>query len=140
MKKYWKLPKQDLELWLEALRSGEYKQCSGILHKPEEGYCCLGVFARVKLGDNFDEKDYGEAGLDNISEFDDFEVLNGYQEDGLFNILTSFNDGDFIFSHSLDEVMLLPEIVNHNNVDVENLQKQSFEFIADFIEKYVEAV
>ena len=36
--------------------------------------------------------------------------------------------------------MLLPEIVNHNNVDVENLQKQSFEFIADFIEKYVEAV
>ena len=32
------------------------------------------------------------------------------------------------------------DVLNACNVDVENLQKQSFEFIADFIEKYVEAV
>lgn len=29
--------------WVEALRSGEYKQCRGALHKPGDGFCCLGV-------------------------------------------------------------------------------------------------
>lgn len=28
--------------WLNALRSGDYKQCTGRLHKGE-GFCCLGV-------------------------------------------------------------------------------------------------
>lgn len=30
------------KLWLEALRSGKYKQTKRVL-KNEEGYCCLGV-------------------------------------------------------------------------------------------------
>lgn len=32
--------------WLEALRSGNYKQCTGYLHKGE-GYCCLGVLEDI---------------------------------------------------------------------------------------------
>lgn len=36
------------KLWVEALRSGEYKQARGALNRPPEGiaqpgYCCLGV-------------------------------------------------------------------------------------------------
>jgi hypothetical protein len=33
------------EQWIAALRSGEYKQCTGKLYRPGEegGYCCLGV-------------------------------------------------------------------------------------------------
>lgn len=31
-----------VELWLTALRSGEYQQARGYLHT-DEGYCCLGV-------------------------------------------------------------------------------------------------
>ena len=33
--------------WLEALRSGEYKQCQGSLTDNGGGYCCLGVLAKV---------------------------------------------------------------------------------------------
>lgn len=33
--------------WIEALRSGEYKQCRGKLHKELVGYCCLGVLCDI---------------------------------------------------------------------------------------------
>lgn len=36
--------------WIEALESGNYNQCTGRLFNGE-GYCCLGVGARVFLGD-----------------------------------------------------------------------------------------
>jgi hypothetical protein len=34
------------QTWLEALRSGKYKQTQWTLHN-SEGYCCLGVAAKV---------------------------------------------------------------------------------------------
>jgi hypothetical protein len=34
------------KLWIDALRSGEYGQCKGVLHS-EEGYCCLGVLTDI---------------------------------------------------------------------------------------------
>lgn len=34
------------KLWVEALRSGEYKQTKHLLHD-DEGYCCLGVLCEV---------------------------------------------------------------------------------------------
>jgi hypothetical protein len=34
--------------WVEALRSGEFKQATGTLHSPAGGgYCCLGVAASI---------------------------------------------------------------------------------------------
>lgn len=36
------MPKEMLEKWLAALRSGKYKQATGALEK-DGGYCCLGV-------------------------------------------------------------------------------------------------
>ena len=33
-------------LWIEALRSGEYKQTREYLHNPQ-GYCCLGVLCDI---------------------------------------------------------------------------------------------
>ena len=32
--------------WVEALRSGKYKQCKGRLQK-KDGYCCLGVLCDI---------------------------------------------------------------------------------------------
>jgi hypothetical protein len=32
--------------WVEALRSGKYKQCQGILKRNDE-YCCLGVLCDI---------------------------------------------------------------------------------------------
>tara|TARA_R110000796_G_C14396988_1_gene417127 strand:- start:84 stop:413 length:330 start_codon:yes stop_codon:yes gene_type:complete len=39
----------NIETWVTALESGEYDQCKGTLHNGE-GYCCLGVYAKVVLG------------------------------------------------------------------------------------------
>ena len=33
--------------WVEALRSGEYRQCREQLHGFENQYCCLGVLCKV---------------------------------------------------------------------------------------------
>ena len=35
------------KVWVEALRSGEYKQGKGMLYRPEETHCCLGVLCKV---------------------------------------------------------------------------------------------
>ena len=34
------------QMWIEALRSGEYKQTSGLL-RDENGHCCLGVLCDI---------------------------------------------------------------------------------------------
>ena len=40
--------KEVKKLWLEALRSGEYKQGQGQLHNPSENvFCCLGVLCDI---------------------------------------------------------------------------------------------
>lgn len=37
--------------WLKALRSGEFKQCTGDLTDGSGGYCCLGVLQKVITGE-----------------------------------------------------------------------------------------
>lgn len=32
--------------WIEALRSGDYEQCNGLLHSRKKD-CCLGVLAKI---------------------------------------------------------------------------------------------
>jgi hypothetical protein len=44
-----KMPKELKQKWLDALRSGEYKQATGAL-KNGNGYCCLGVLQMVADG------------------------------------------------------------------------------------------
>lgn len=45
-----KMPKETLDKWLAALRSGEYKQTPGVLRSLDGGYCCLGVLQHVLDG------------------------------------------------------------------------------------------
>ncbi len=50
MDKKYKLPKEFATKWLEALRSGEYKQGQEVLcsfTKEEVTYCCLGVAGHI---------------------------------------------------------------------------------------------
>lgn len=60
MSNYNQLAPEVKDLWLEALRSGEYKQSvarmrvtpesgSGLCEKHGEGYCCLGVLTDIAL-------------------------------------------------------------------------------------------
>lgn len=55
--------KQDVkEKWVQALRSGEYQQGNGVLHRPgrtgdypePEQFCCLGVLCRIAVESGLD--------------------------------------------------------------------------------------
>lgn len=37
------------EKWTDALRSGEYAQCTGALNAPGKGHCCLGVLCELAV-------------------------------------------------------------------------------------------
>lgn len=37
------------EMWLEALRSGDYKQTTGCLNNGKGGFCCLGVLTDLYI-------------------------------------------------------------------------------------------
>lgn len=49
--------KENRRLWVEALRSGEYKQGQGYLRSHDDHYCCLGVLCDL-AGANWRPTDY----------------------------------------------------------------------------------
>jgi hypothetical protein len=95
--------------WLDALRSGQYKQTVGRL-KDSEGYCCLGVLCDVLKGDLGSE--WGDADL------------KGYDT----HPPTPFA------RHATGDGELFPHwgaLINRNDIG-----GKSFEQIADVIEQY----
>jgi hypothetical protein len=61
--------------WVAALRSGEYAQTRGYLHRARSGYCCLGVLCEIAVAEGVIEKgDYPYA--------DDDEVHYGPEGEG----------------------------------------------------------
>jgi len=51
MNKKWK------KKWVKALRSGDYEQCTGKLHKAGDGFCCLGVLCDIVGAGRWKKKD-----------------------------------------------------------------------------------
>ena len=97
--------------WVEALRSGKYKQGTGELHnKKENTYCCLGVLCAINgIIINEDNSSL-------IDRIDDREVLgihtsNGtfLGDDGMFNTsLDSLNDsGNYTFDEIADIIQTI---------------------------------
>src|SRR4051812_34484552 len=41
--------KEHRDIWVKALRSGEYKQTKGALHTADGAFCCLGVACDLAL-------------------------------------------------------------------------------------------
>lgn len=39
--------KKNIRKWVAALRSGDYTQTTGMLHRLNDGYCCLGVACEI---------------------------------------------------------------------------------------------
>jgi len=58
--------------WLEALRSGEYKQGSYALHKSDR-FCCLGVAIEVLTDLEWED-------CDDPSDFEDRKQVKGFEE------------------------------------------------------------
>lgn len=72
-------------LWLEALRSGEYKQGVGVLHnETEDTYCCLGVLCDVaiKQGVNVET-----TTLERHGGLDDEREVTAYGDEAEYQIL-----------------------------------------------------
>lgn len=42
-----KIPKDKIEIWIDALRSGKYKQGNKSLQPSKNEYCCLGVACKI---------------------------------------------------------------------------------------------
>jgi len=95
------------EKWLQALESGEYKQCRMELHDDNGGHCCLGVASLVlgneeRVGSTLNDDEVKELGLRSdcgaISEGSWQVTDDGIEEKGGgFQSLTGLNDSGATF-------------------------------------------
>lgn len=109
------------EKWINALRSGEYKQTQGNLYEPGVGYCCLGVLTDLYLKEKGLEWDTngtnsysGWGSVDDEYEFLPDSVRNWaglkdnrgtYEDDTLeFPALTDLNDNGNTFDDIADVI------------------------------------
>jgi hypothetical protein len=85
------MKKEIAEKWVQALRSGDYKQGSDVLHNTSNNtYCCLGVLCDIyqQEGNKFNSVSDGSLGV---------ETANGFE-----NLPATFFD---------DHPDVLPEVV-----------------------------
>lgn len=86
-----KLPKEFKKKWLEALRSGDYKQGTSIL-KNNDRYCCLGVACSV-AGYERTLDSYKTGYIDDKRRFKNVpEILKGGFENPITSELMDMND------------------------------------------------
>lgn len=121
--KEFRLPRKFTELWLNALRSGQYKQGIGALCTPEEKYCCLGVAGHL-------------SGINKWNRKNDITRI------AFLNTGTHFKrfEKNFKFPKKLpkeligdaDDNLLVSTLVAMNDTG------KSFEEIADWIEENIE--
>ena len=122
--------------WLEALRSGKYKQTKNTLRTPE-GFCCLGV-----LCDIHDKHQSRSTAWIPVCDWDDEEIVDSYeycgeQTDISYTIRQEFFpalNGEFIdppFGAKLDIGNFIRNLMHLNDV-----QDYSFAQIADYIEEH----
>ena len=92
MTKTKELPK-NIETWVTALESGEYDQCSGALHNGE-GYCCLGVYAKVVLGYDDEAILSSSYGVDSAGPTEVYDKIWGDTSlvDGVYHTGIDMND------------------------------------------------
>ena len=102
--------------WVEALRSGNYKQGTMYLRDQESGYCCLGVLCDVIRPDGWGFHDEKE----DVSQPHVFS-------DG----------GDEQLSPASRDFFGIPEEIHRELIDMNDAQGKNFSEIADYIEEYL---
>ena len=142
--------------WIENLRSGKFKQCTGSLFQYEfdelkqiiensEGYCCLGVLCSIRGSDNYrlEGYDFIESSLVITSKIELPEELIG--EKHLPTLLASMNDG-FTFKKYKETTentsyVFSDKINNYFSHEGQLMSYRcTFEEIADFLETNFEIV
>lgn len=102
------LTQDQLDKWLVALRSGEYKQITNYLKTPD-GYCCIGVL----------------CDLVNHDAWDDPNVAGSW---------SSWKSGAITFEAGLPPAFL-PDAVQCKLIHLNDADGKSFSEIADWIEQ-----
>lgn len=92
--------KERIQLWANALKSGEYEQTTGTL-RDKFGYCCLGVACQIAIDNGCTVKVEQEVGEgDNCYHYDESEgnlplsVIKWYGLEGEDPILKHINGED----------------------------------------------
>jgi hypothetical protein len=111
--------------WIEALRSGEYRQAQGSLHDQDNGgYCCLGVLCKVmgaEFGSVGDDADQSYDYVPHIGR----RVLSAGEDEEL--------GADVLGEIGIPDQKPLIQM-NDGNTDL-GIAQHSFSEIADYIEK-----
>ncbi len=102
--------KEAIKLWIEALRSGEYKQCQFALEK-SSGNCCLGVACRVA---------YLKEGVSLV--LDEVGRLSG---------------GSLASQIYVKAWLSLPDCIQDNLIKMNDIKNCSFLEIADYLETLI---
>jgi len=134
-KKFNKTPGQALRLWINALRSGKYKQGKSklkqrdVVHPEECLYCCLGV--AKELYEKYENKGKSLGRSGNL-------VLSGKNKVVCDWLGLNSPGGLFKKSPNFDTYKKLPEYQGYCCVDLAQANDSgvSFKVIAGFIEKY----
>lgn len=143
-----RMPRELGEKWLAALRSGEYKQCAGVLKDTEvvvpdsektvTGHCCLGVLQEVADGDcERVENELSYAKLPSAEWLDNhnimFRALRWDNEGNAVQVATYPNTENdvYLFVGESTSVMKASEI---------NDDGTPFAEIADMLEQHMEYV
>lgn len=111
--------------WLEALRSGNYKQCTGKLCNvisTNKSYCCLGVLLDVAKSKGFD-MDITDAPHDYPG--DNYCMRFTYKQ----------NSSDGELPNSFREEVGISNVHEQQLIDMNDDDRSSFTEIADYIEK-----
>lgn len=91
---------QNIQTWVDALRSGEYQQCQETLHNGK-GYCCLGVYAKVNnlATDEFMVSSDCVEGPQSV-----YEDIRQVLDNDLVDDLIQMNDGGDSFKDIADYI------------------------------------
>lgn len=111
------LPKDVKKKWVEALRSGDYRQTVGTMYNPSvDGYCCLGVLEHCITGE--------------VEKYEGFVGSASYQEAPTPKFWDKVNAQSYYLS--VDKLMEMNDGEGEYNGNV-----KSFDEIADWIEANV---
>lgn len=113
------LTKKQKQDWIEALRSGKFKQGKNFLHdKEDDSYCCLGVLAKInecKIWEsdkqlNLDRHEKILLGDDNCDDDDGYGtfMLIGMPKHNKKLSLAKMNDRGYTFEQIADVIEDLP--------------------------------
>jgi len=115
------------EQWIEALRSGKYRQGKHVLRDKEDKFCCLGVLCdlyRKETGHG----DWGES-LDNY-------VFGSGSDNTRSSFLTE-EVADWAGLENLRPVIDGTKITHYNDGHMPNIEPHDFDEIADLIEQHL---